>query len=130
QCGAWARGIGGLGRDVAWAGGVGLRQWPWVRTDRAARAPAAKPPDRAPALRPPGSFLRTRIARVSEPPHGIRDPQPHAQQDSWRAGGWGRRAAQDAEGRAAGAPRPRPPGLSAPPPPEVPGPRPAAMSAL
>lgn len=24
-----ARGIGGLGRDVAWAGQVGLRQWPW-----------------------------------------------------------------------------------------------------
>ncbi|XDA75543.1 hypothetical protein R6Z07F_005708 [Ovis aries] len=110
QCGAPACGIGGLGRDAAWAGRVGLRQWPRVPAVGGDRGPAAQhtpQPARKVSLSPPTPGTAPPHRRG--PGHGLssgaRTPE--------RARVWRRRAAHDEEGSEARAERPRPASLSA-----------------
>ncbi|XP_043318816.1 transmembrane protein 243 isoform X1 [Cervus canadensis] len=110
QCGAPACGIGGLGRDVAWAGRVGLRQWPRVPAVGADRGPAAQ---HSLAARAEGLSLSPTPGTASPRRRGPGPALPSAARTPERAGGWRRRAAHDEEGREARAERPRPAGLSA-----------------
>lgn len=78
-----ACGIGGLGRDVAWAGRVGLRQWPRVPAVGADRGPTAR---HTVAARAEGlSLFPRRLA--SRPRAGVgRDRAPQCDQDSRACG--------------------------------------------
>lgn len=109
QCVASARGIGGLSRDVAWAGRVGLRQWQRVLARGSERKPAAQPGSARPfSASRKVFFFPTRLARAPELRYLIlarvwtRDPWSPAELGLPSA-----RAAGDAAVRPAGAGRAR-----------------------
>lgn len=111
QCVSSVHRIGGLGRDVTWAGRVGLRQWPRVRGRRIREETRSAAPfsrARSPSVGKV-SFFPTRLAQTPEPRHLIpaqvwtRDLRSPAQPGlpSVQAA-WGRRGLACGPGRGLG----------------------------